>query len=149
MLLIYNFHTSRGLLHKSVQIGSNNIVNRMPQVLKISLCNKYNLSACTTYKSVTDSFVQFTNIKLLRREKMGTLFNQIPRKHYFDNDAVKFLDTVKTLARDHGLTVEETCRILELSMKIDDYDRKDEQLAGLGRLIKDLIDEISMLREKL
>jgi hypothetical protein len=34
-------------------------------------------------------------------------------------------------------------------MKIDDYDRKDEQLAVLGRLIKDLIDETSMLREKL
>ncbi|MDD9781025.1 hypothetical protein P4573_26645 [Priestia megaterium] len=80
---------------------------------------------------------------------MGTLFNQTTRKDYFDNDAVKFLDTVKTLARDHGLTVEETCRVLELSMKIDDYDRKDEQLAVLGRLIKDLIDEISMLREKL
>ncbi|MBA9041729.1 hypothetical protein HNP21_004859 [Bacillus aryabhattai] len=27
--------------------------------------------------------------------------------------------------------------------------RKDEQLARLGRLIKDLIEEISMLREKL
>ena len=106
-------------------IGSN-IVNRMPQVLKICLCNKYNLSACISYKSGTDSFVQFTNIKLLRREKMGTLFNQTPRKDYFDNDAVKFLNTVKTLARDHGLTVEETCRVLELSMKIDDYDRKDE-----------------------
>lgn len=129
-------------------IGSN-IVNRMPQVLKICLCNKYNLSACISYKSGTDSFVQFTNIKLLRREKMGTLFNQTPRKDYFDNDNVKFLDTVKTLARDHGLTVEETCRILELSMKIDDYDRKDEQLAGVGRLIKDLIDEISMLRARL
>jgi len=129
-------------------IGSN-IVNRMPQVLKIRLCNKYNFSACTSYKSGTDSFVQFTNIKLLRREKMGTLFNQTPRKDYFDNDAVKFLDTVKTLARDHGLTVEETCRILELSMKIDDYDRKDEHIVGLGRLIKDLINEISMLRERL
>jgi hypothetical protein len=129
-------------------IGSN-IVNRMPQVLKICLCNKYNLSACISYKSGTDSFVQFTNIKLLRRENMGILFNQTPRKDYFDNDNVKFLDTVKTLARDHGLTVEETCRILELSMKIDDYDRKDEHIVGLGRLIKDLINEISMLRERL
>ncbi|MET3689507.1 hypothetical protein ABIC37_005057 [Priestia megaterium] len=129
-------------------IGSN-IVNRMPQVLKIRLCNKYNLSASTSYKSGTDSLVQFTNIKLLRREKMGTLFNQTSRKGYFDNDAVKFLDTVKTLARDHGLTIEETCRILELSMKIDDYNRKDEHIVGLGRLIKDLINEISMLREKL
>ncbi|WP_251034021.1 hypothetical protein [Priestia megaterium] len=125
-------------------IGSN-IVNQMPQ----RLCNKYNLSACTSYKSGTGSFVQFTNIKLLRRKKMGTLFNQTSRKDYFDNDAVKFLDTVKTLARDHGLTVEETCRILELSMKIDDYDRKDEHIVGLGRLIKDLINEISMVREKL
>ncbi|MCF8886930.1 MULTISPECIES: hypothetical protein [Priestia] len=129
-------------------IGSN-IVNRMPQVLKICLRNKYHLSACTSYKSGTDSFVQFTNIKILRREKMGTLFNQPTRKDYFDNDAVKFLDTVKTLARDHGLTVEETCRVLELSMKIDDYDRKDEHIVALERLIKDLINEISMLREKL
>ncbi|MDW4511674.1 hypothetical protein [Priestia megaterium] len=80
---------------------------------------------------------------------MGTLFNQPTRKDYFDNDAVKFLDTVKILARDHGLTVEETCRVLELSMKIDDYDRKDEHIVALGRLIKDLINEISMLREKL
>ena len=131
-------------------IGSN-IVNRMPQVLNIHLCHSYNLSACASCKPGTNSFVQFTNIKIefLRRERMGTLFNQTTRKDYFDNDAVKFLDTVKTLARDHGLTVEETCRILELSMKIDDYDRKDEHIVGLGRLIKDLINEISMLRERL
>jgi hypothetical protein len=131
-------------------IGSN-IINCIPQVLEIHLYNNHNLSACASCKSDADLFVPFTNMKLkfLRREKMRTLFNQTPRKDYFENDAVKFLDTVKTLARDHGLTVEETCRILELSMKIDDYDRKDEQLAGLGRLIKDLIEEISMLREKL
>lgn len=134
-----------------MQIGGSSSVNCTPQVLKIHLCTKYNLSAYASRKPSANSFVLSTNIKLefLRREIMGTLFNQIPRKDYFDNDAVKFLDTVKTLARDHGLTVEETCRILELSMEIDDYDRKDEQLAGLGRLIKDLIDEISMLREKL
>ena len=131
-------------------IGSN-IINCITQVLEIHLCNNHNLSACTSCKGGAHSFVKFANIKLefLSRERMGTLFNQTSRKDYFDNDAVKFLDTVKTLARDHGLTVEETCRILELSMKIDDYDRKDEQLAGLGRLIKDLIEEISMLREKL
>ncbi len=39
---------------------------------------------------------------------MGTLFNQTSRKDYFDNDAVKFFHLLKTHARDHGLTVEET-----------------------------------------
>jgi len=88
-------------------IGSN-IINCITQVLEIHLCNNHNLSACTSCKSSANSFVPFINIKLkfLRREKMGTLFNQTPRKDYFENDAVKFLDTVKTLARDHGLTVE-------------------------------------------
>lgn len=80
---------------------------------------------------------------------MGTLFKQEPRMEYFFDYAVKHLDTVKNLAKEHNLTIEETCRILELSMKIDDYDRKDEQLAGFGNLMKQLIEEISMIRERI
>ena len=78
---------------------------------------------------------------------MGTLFNQSPRMEYFNHYAVGFLERVKDLATEHNLTIEETCRILELAMKIDDYDRKDEKLAGFGELLKQLIEEISMLRE--
>ncbi|AFV22188.1 hypothetical protein BTB_7p00060 (plasmid) [Bacillus thuringiensis Bt407] len=73
---------------------------------------------------------------------MGTLFNQQPRMEYFHSYGVKFIGTVKELAKKNNLTIEETCRILELTMKIDDYDRKDEQLAGIGELIKEMNDQI-------
>ncbi len=80
---------------------------------------------------------------------MGTLFNQQPRMEYFHSYGVKFIGTVKELAKKNNLTIEETCRILELTMKIDDYDRKDEQLAGIGELIKEMNDQIMGLGEGL
>lgn len=80
---------------------------------------------------------------------MGTLFNQRPRMEYFHSFGVNFINTVKNLAEKNDLTIEETCRILELTMKIDDYDRKDEQLAGIGELIKEMNEQIMGLGEGL
>ncbi|PFS66414.1 hypothetical protein [Bacillus thuringiensis] len=80
---------------------------------------------------------------------MGTLFNQKPRMEYFHSFGVNFINTVKNLAEKNDLTIEETCRILELTMKIDDYDRKDEQLAGIGELIKEMNEQIMGLGEGL
>ncbi|MED3904243.1 hypothetical protein [Priestia megaterium] len=68
---------------------------------------------------------------------------------YFHSYGVKFIGTVKELAKKNNLTIEETCRILELTMKIDDYDRKDEQLAGIGELIKEMNEQIMGLGEGL
>ncbi len=80
---------------------------------------------------------------------MGTLFNQRPRMEYFHSFGVSFIDTVKNLAEKNNLTIEETCRILELTMKIDDYDRKDEQLAGVGKLIKEMNEQIMGINKSL
>ncbi|PFJ18279.1 hypothetical protein COD67_13020 [Bacillus cereus] len=80
---------------------------------------------------------------------MGTLFNQRPRMEYFDTYGVRFIDTVKDLAKKNNLTIEETCRILELTMKINDYDRKDEQLADFGDLMKQMNEQIMGLGEGL
>ncbi|WP_242322236.1 hypothetical protein, partial [Bacillus cereus group sp. BfR-BA-01393] len=63
---------------------------------------------------------------------MGTLFNQQPRMDYFHGYGVKFIGTVKELAK-----------------KNDDYDRKDEQLAGIGELIKEMNEQIMGLGEGL
>ncbi|HEF5705973.1 hypothetical protein ACUN18_28875 [Bacillus cereus group sp. Bce030] len=68
---------------------------------------------------------------------------------YFHSFGVNFINTVKDLAEKNNLTIEETCRILELIMKIDDYDRKDEQLAGIGELIKGMNEQIMGLGEGL
>ncbi|WP_179880224.1 hypothetical protein [Bacillus cereus] len=68
---------------------------------------------------------------------------------YFHSFGVNFINTVKNLAEKSDLTIEETCRILELTMKIDDYDRKDEQLAGIGELIKEMNEQIMGLGEGL
>jgi len=80
---------------------------------------------------------------------VGTLFNQRPRMEYFDTYGVRFIDTVKDLAKKNDLTIEETCRILELTMKINDYDRKDEQLADFGDLMKQMNEQIMGLGEGL
>ncbi|MFA2812072.1 hypothetical protein [Bacillus mycoides] len=68
---------------------------------------------------------------------------------YFDSYGVKFIETVKNLAEKNNLTIEETCRILELTMKINDYDRKDEQLAGFGDLMMQMNEQIMGLSESL
>lgn len=80
---------------------------------------------------------------------MGTLFDQQPRMEYFHSFGVNFINTVKDLAEKNNLTIEETCRILELTMKIDDYDRKDEQLAGIGKLISEMNEQIMGIGEGL
>jgi hypothetical protein len=38
--------------------------------------------------------------------------------------------------------VQAACRVLELALKLQDYDIKDEQLAGFGELAKELLYEI-------
>ncbi|HFK1786760.1 TPA: hypothetical protein ACGXP4_006062 [Bacillus cereus] len=68
---------------------------------------------------------------------------------YFNSYGVKFIGIVKELAKKNNLTIEETCRILELTMKIDDYDRKDEQLAGMGKLIEEMNEQIMGIGEGL
>lgn len=73
---------------------------------------------------------------------MGTLTNQTPRADRLTSSRVVSI----------GMNVRDVSRVLEISFKdaldlcsfiaqMDEYDTKDEQLAGLGELLKELIEK--------
>ena len=73
---------------------------------------------------------------------MGTLFNQLPRMTYRESvelNAVKIGSSVKLIEEDLGITFNQALELYKLSYQVHDDDTKDEQLAGFGELIQDLI----------
>lgn len=76
---------------------------------------------------------------------MGTLFNQTERNYrYIDFKIVKSsCEEIKKIAKELNMNVADVIEIYKaeiqdraISNKVDDCDRKDEQLAGFGELIK-------------
>ena len=73
---------------------------------------------------------------------MGTLLNQLPRMTYRESvelNAVKIGRSVKLIQEDLGITFNQALELYKLSYQVHDGDTKDEQLAGFGELIQDLI----------
>lgn len=75
---------------------------------------------------------------------MGTLFNQLPRMERLDESRIISIgETVKTIAKKLDISFKDALNLYMAVAKIDDYDIKDEQLAGLGELLKELLTDIS------
>lgn len=91
-------------------------------------------------------------VYLVREEKdcnMGTLFNQIPRQERLGTSRVVAVGReVEEIAKELGITFNEAITLYLAVAKIDDYDTKDEQLAGLGELVQTLIEKVQYLNEK-
>ena len=81
---------------------------------------------------------------------MGTLFNQSPRDYcHVDRkkQIIEHIHYLKEIQKETGLSYEQvinTCNMLELRRKNDLYvkngDAFDEQIAGIGELLKDFIE---------
>lgn len=78
---------------------------------------------------------------------MGTLFNQTERNYrYVDFKIVKSsCEEIKKIAKELNMNVADVIEIYKaeiqdraISNKVDDCDRKDEQLAGFGEILKSL-----------
>lgn len=75
---------------------------------------------------------------------MGTLINQLPRMERLDESRIISIgETVKTIAKELDISFKDALNLYMAVAKIDDYDTKDEQLAGLGELLKELSTDIS------
>lgn len=78
---------------------------------------------------------------------MGTLFEQKERSEWIGTYSYDIAKKVKELSYDYNITNEIAFKCIELGMKIDDWDRKDEQLEGFGLLFQDLNESIKKLKE--
>jgi hypothetical protein len=78
---------------------------------------------------------------------MGTLFNQQPRMEYLTTDNVISIgQDIIEITESLDISFTEALNLYLAVAKVKDYDAKDEQLAGFGKLLQILI---GTLEEKL
>ncbi|HFI0113172.1 TPA: hypothetical protein ACGO7C_000264 [Streptococcus suis] len=71
---------------------------------------------------------------------MGTLFEQRPRFEQLPTPGYRIVLMANELTDMFGISFEEALKCIELDHKINDYDVKDEQLAGFGKLLRDYLE---------
>lgn len=79
---------------------------------------------------------------------MGTLFEQPPRWKRALDYTEEILINVKRLEQEFNLKQETVIKAIELSIKINDHDVKDEQLAGFGQLFEEANNIAEQTREQ-
>lgn len=77
---------------------------------------------------------------------MGTLYDQPPRKHHHE-DGRKWLEHMKGLAQESNLSVDQVIAALSVreairrnNLYVDNGDIWDEQIAGIGHILRDALD---------
>jgi len=71
---------------------------------------------------------------------MGTLFEQRPREKRLNDDRIISVGiSVKNIADELDIPFQDALNLYLAVAKIDDYDAKDEQLAGIGELFQEFI----------
>lgn len=74
---------------------------------------------------------------------MGTLFDQKPRESYLSKEVITSKgELIKEVAEELEISFGEAIELYLAVAKVNDYDVKDEQLAGFGDLINYLTDAI-------
>ena len=72
---------------------------------------------------------------------MGTLFDQPPRMERLKEDSIIALGiSIQNIAGELDITFGEATDLYLAAAKIADYDTKDEQMAGFGELVRELVD---------
>lgn len=67
---------------------------------------------------------------------MGTVNNQLPRMELLKDSRVSvFADRISEVAKDCDITYMEALETFKTLALIDDYDTKDEQIAGMYEMI--------------
>lgn len=69
---------------------------------------------------------------------MGTLFEQKPRETTLSGYIRTVVAEVANLKLELGCTTGEAIDMVRLAIKLDDLDRKDEQLMGFGEILEDI-----------
>lgn len=71
---------------------------------------------------------------------MGTLFEKMPRFEQLSTPGYRIVLMANELTDLFGIIFKEALKCIELDHKINDYDIKDEQLAGFGELLRDYLE---------
>lgn len=87
---------------------------------------------------------------------MGTLYEQPERdyRHVALHEVISDIKTIKTVAKEGGITFDQALRVFELmetkrrnDLFVDNGDIWDEQIAGIGMCIDKLTDAICAVGE--
>ena len=74
---------------------------------------------------------------------MGTLFDQNPRYEALTTEKViSFGREIEEISNELGIKFNDAINLYLAKAKISDYDTKDEQLAGFGKILKSIVDAI-------
>jgi hypothetical protein len=88
---------------------------------------------------------------------MGTLFNQPPRDYrgYDRKNALNLIEEIREVADQAGIEFSEALRIYELLEKsrstdvyVDNGNIFDEQMAGIGELLKEISESIEKIADQ-
>ncbi len=72
---------------------------------------------------------------------MGTLNNQLPRVERLKKERVETVgEEIKNISEKLDISFNDALNLYLAVAKIDDYDTKDERLAGFGELLNQLIE---------
>lgn len=73
---------------------------------------------------------------------MGTLTDQRPRMETSFSETYAICNEIEYVMASYGFTFEQAIEVVKLSVQITDYDVKDEQLAGFGELLQQVVDAL-------
>ena len=72
---------------------------------------------------------------------MGTVYNQEPRRTFLKEDQViAFADMISNIAKESKITYLEALETFKALALINDYDTKDEQIAGVAEILEGIKD---------
>jgi len=99
------------------------------------------MSACTSPASTWATTRFLVPAQAQTIGGMGTLFNQPRREDRISEERVIAMGIeIKNVADELDISYQDAINLYLAVAKIDDYDTKDEQLAGLGELFREFID---------
>lgn len=74
---------------------------------------------------------------------MGTLHQQLPRMQRLEWERIESIgEEIKVISERLKISFADALNLYLAVAKIDDYDTKDEQLSGFGKLLDQLIDTL-------
>ena len=72
---------------------------------------------------------------------MGTVYNQEPRRTFLkEEQVIDFANMISNIAKESKITYLEALETFKALALINDYDAKDEQIAGIAEILEGIKD---------
>lgn len=74
---------------------------------------------------------------------MGTVYNQEPRRTYLkEGQVINFANMISNISKESKITYIEALETYKALALINDYDTKDEQIAGIAEILDGIKDSL-------